>query len=81
MNLVPEPSETRRDKRGRRIGRNWWREHICALLLDASLMWERQCEAVAMGYQTETDEYARQHPRPTLKAFLIECKGLGYQAA
>jgi len=50
-------------------------------LLDASLMWERQCEAVAMGYQTETDEYARQHPRPTLKAFLIECKGLGYQAA
>ena len=66
----------RRDKRGRRIGRNWWREMNCALLLDASLAWERQCENVAYGYKTETAEYAHAHPRPNLKAFLIANKGM-----
>jgi hypothetical protein len=66
----------RRDKRGRRIGYNWWREYNCAILLDASLTWERQCEEVAIGYPTEIAEYAAEHPRPTLKAFLIANRGM-----
>lgn len=67
----------RRDKRGRRIGRNWWRTYNCDLLLDATLVWERQCEEIAIGYETEVAEYAEQHPRPTLKAYLIANKGIG----
>lgn len=66
----------RRDKRGRKIGRNWWREHNCSILLDATLAWELACESVALGYATETTEYAEQYPRPTLKAFLIHNKGM-----
>lgn len=66
----------RRDRLGRRIGRNWWREYNVGILLDASLTWERQCEQVALGYPTETAEYAEVHPRPTLKAFLIHNKGM-----
>lgn len=66
----------RRDKRGRRIGHNWWREYNCAILLDATLVWERQCEAEALGYPTEVSEYAEAHPRPTLKAFLLANAGM-----
>lgn len=66
----------RRDSLGRLIGANWWREYNCAILLDASLTWERQCESEALGYPTEIAEYAEAHPRPTLKAFLIANKGI-----
>lgn len=69
----------RRDKRGRRIGRNWWREMNCEVLLDATLTWDRQCEAVAYGYATETAEYAELNPRPTLKAFLLANKGMNIE--
>jgi hypothetical protein len=68
--------QPRRDKRGRRIGYNWWREYNCSLLLDATLTWERDCEAVAIGYDTETAEYAQHTPRPTLKAFLLANAGM-----
>lgn len=67
----------RLDKRGRRVGRNWWREYNCQILLDATLVWERQCEDVCYGYPTEIGEYAEEHPRPTLKAFLLANAGLG----
>lgn len=66
----------RRDKRGRKIGFNWWREYNCSLLLDATLVWERQCENSCYGYATEMMEYAATHPRPTLKAFLLANKGM-----
>lgn len=66
----------RRDKRGRRIGRNWWREYNCEMLLDATLVWERQCEEAAIGYPTETAEYEQENPRPNLKAFLLANKGM-----
>lgn len=66
----------RRDKRGRRIGYNWWREYNCNLLLDATLAWERQCEEVAIGYATETAEFARDFPRPNLKDFLVANAGM-----
>lgn len=67
---------TRRDKRGRRIGHNWWREYNRDLLFDATLVWERQCEETAIGYPTEIAEFAQAHPRPTLKEFLLANKGL-----
>lgn len=67
---------TRRDRLGRKIGRNWWREYNRALLLDAALLWETQCEATTYGYATEMREYAEQNPRPTLKEFLIGNKGM-----
>lgn len=70
----------RRDKRGRRIGRNWWRTYNCDLLLDAALAWERQAEEVAIGYDTELQEYAAQHPRPNLKEFLLRNKGMSHSS-
>lgn len=66
----------RLDKRGRRIGYNWWREYNCDLLYAAAAAWEIQCEAVALGYETETAEYAAEHPRPTLKQMLLGNKGM-----
>ena len=61
----------RRDRRGRRIGYNWWREWIVSEWFDADQAWWSQCEAVAYGYQTEITEYKKSHPRPTLKSFMI----------
>lgn len=69
----------RRDKRGRRIGCNWWRDHVTDLLHYAAAAWERECEAVALGYDTETAEYAAEHPRPTLKQVLLGHKGMNRQ--
>lgn len=66
----------RLDKRGRKIGRNWWREYNCSILLDAELTWQSQCEAECMDYATEIREYKMLHPRPTLKAFLLANKGM-----
>lgn len=66
----------KRDKRGRRIGYNWWREYNCALLLDATLTWERDCEVAAVGYATEIKEYAATYPRPNLKEFLLANAGM-----
>lgn len=75
--LVPE----RRDKRGRRIGYNWWREYNCSLLLDADLAWQRHREAVCNGWATEEAEFAADNPRPNLKDFLVRNAGIGVQAA
>lgn len=66
----------RRDKRGRRIGYNWWREFITSEFFLATAVWESQCEAAAMGYPTETAEFAAENPRPTLKALLLGHKGM-----
>lgn len=66
----------RTDKRGRKIGYNWWREYNCDLLFDAARTWETRCEVEAIGYETETREYAAQYPRPTLKAFLLANAGM-----
>lgn len=66
----------RRDKRGRRIGYNWWREMNNELFFLQTAVWEEQCEAVALGYPSETAEYAAENPRPTLKALLLGNKGM-----
>lgn len=71
----------RRDSRGRRIGYNWWRTYNSDLLLDAALAWERQAEDATSGYSTELREYAAQHPRPTLKEFLLRNKGMASERA
>lgn len=66
----------RLDKRGRKIGRNWWREYNMELLTLATYTWEEQREEYTKGYQTERDEYQREHPIPNLKHFLIHNKGM-----
>jgi RimJ/RimL family protein N-acetyltransferase len=64
----------RRDKRGRRIGHNWWREYIVDAWRSADHAWWLHREAVAMGYATEMREYAAEHPRPQLKLFMIQLR-------
>lgn len=63
----------RRDKRGRRIGRNWWREYNCSLLRDAEDAWQR---LYGMNHQMELDEFLETHPRPTLKQYLLLNQGM-----
>lgn len=61
----------RLDKRGRRIGFNWWREHIVGSWSGANELWLATREDVAIGYKTEEREFAELNPRPTLKHFMI----------
>ncbi len=78
-------------KRGRRIGYNWWREHNCELLASAEAYWQGLRESgqpIHSGsvpgatydtayYQLSDREFKMIHPRPTLKDFLIQNKGMG----
>ena len=66
---------TRRDRLGRRIGRNWWREYVCQLLRDDTDAWEQRAEAEALGYPTEIAEYKIDHPMPQLKDYLVALQG------
>jgi len=65
----------RRDRLGRRVGYNWWREMNVALLFDATLLWEQQREAEAVGYETEERAFEQANPRPNLKEFLKANRG------
>jgi len=69
------PTVYRRDRLGRRIGRNWWRDLICDQFYAADHAWWLAREATALGYATEEAEYADQHPRPTLKGFMLALAG------
>lgn len=72
----------RLDSRGRRIGRNWWREYVMGLLRDDTDHWLAQAEATALGYPTELAEYRAEHPMPQLRDYLIARKGTQrYQAS
>lgn len=66
----------RRDRRGRKIGYNWWRSYNCDLLLDATLAWERVAEEASIGYETELLAFSQANPRPNLKEFLLRNKGM-----
>ena len=80
----------RRDSRGRRIGYNWWREHCVSIFRDAHDAWLALREsAQEVGhdapagatsstayYQLSDSEYQAVNPRPTLKAILMDQKGL-----
>lgn len=84
---APSP---RRDRRGRRIGYNWWREYNCGILREAESAWQALKEsgeaimttAVAGAdfqtgyYQLSEAEYRRIRPRPTLKELLIGNAGM-----
>lgn len=65
----------RRDRLGRRIGRNWWRELVCDHLGCAAAAWELEAEAASRGWATELEEYRQLHPRPQLKVFLVGLSG------
>lgn len=60
----------RYDRRGRRIGRNRWREHITDAWFYADQAWWRHAETVTSMYDTELDEYRAAHPRPNLGDFM-----------
>lgn len=62
---------TRRDSRGRRIGRNWWRELAVETWRAAYDAWTLELEAASNGWTTEASEFRAQHPTPTFKATLI----------
>lgn len=62
----------KRDKRGRRIGYNWWRSYIVDSWFFADHAWKLAREAETMGYATENKQYEEDHPRPTLKTFMIQ---------
>lgn len=79
----------RRDRLGRRIGYNWWREHNMDIWRSAHDAWvqRRESSAPAFGaagaansgvccYQLSDGEYRELYPEPTLKEFLIENKGM-----
>lgn len=80
----------RRDKRGRRIGYNWWRVYNCEALAAAEAAWQSRREsgepintdAVAGAsydtayYQLTEAEYRALHPRPNLKDFLLQNAGM-----
>lgn len=70
----------RRDKLGRRIGYNWWREMIVETWFLADHVWQLEREEVAIGYATEEREYAELHPRPTLKRFMQDMAGTFYMS-
>lgn len=40
-----------------------------------TITWEQHAEAEALGYQTELDEFAAEHPRPTLKEAMLALAG------
>lgn len=81
---------TRRDKRGRIIGYNWWRDYNTTMLRDSTLAWESRRESgQSIGtdsvpgatpetayYQLSDSEYRSLHPRPTLKEFLLANAGI-----
>ena len=97
IGLVPDTDERPRlDRRGRRIGRNWWREWITAELHTAEAEWQRKRESgepihtdAVPGatydtayYQLSEAEYRLIFPRPTLKDFLVANAGMmAYLAA
>ncbi|GGR49545.1 hypothetical protein J2S40_000194 [Nocardioides luteus] len=66
---------SRRTRRTRRRyvqrRRHWWRDLITSEFYNATHAWELDAEAESLGYETELEEYAATHPRPTLKGFMV----------
>lgn len=71
----------RRDRLGRRIGRNWWREWITEMWATADEAWRWAAEDATHGYETEMDEYRREHPRPLFKDYLLANAGMKEERA
>lgn len=62
----------RRDRLGRRIGRNPWRDLVWDHWHAADHAWFLAAEAATLGYATELAEYRAAHPRPNLGDFMRE---------
>ena len=83
-------TQERRDRLGRRIGRNWWREFIMDQWSSEDAAWHRLRSSgahihtdVVPGadydtgfHQLSEDEFKMIRPRPTLKGHLIRNAGL-----
>jgi len=83
----------RRDKRGRRIGYNWWREMNVTQWSDADLAWQALRESgdpihsdrvpgatySTAYYQLSDREFRLLRPRPLFKDFLITNKGMNIE--
>jgi hypothetical protein len=65
---------TRLDRRGRRIGHNWWREYVVQVWRDAHDAWWKQAEHETMLYATELAEYNLINPQPRFRDFLVGLK-------
>lgn len=79
--MLPERrprSLERRDKRGRRIGYNWWREYNTAIVRDHN---DAVAALAETNHQMEPDEFREAHPLLTLKATLIANAGQREQQA
>jgi hypothetical protein len=61
----------RRDKLGRRIGLNAWRDHITECWRAADHAWWCDMEDNTSLYDTEVREWRASHPRPMLKDFML----------
>lgn len=61
----------RRDSRGRRIGRNPWREAVTDAWRCADHAWWLAAESATALYATELAEYRAEHPRPNLGEFMV----------
>lgn len=61
----------RRDRRGRRIGYNWWRDFVVSSWFSMDQVWLARREEYAFGYKTEEREFAETNPRPTLKVVMV----------
>ena len=51
--------------------RHWWRDLITSDFYLATHAWFLAAEAESLGYPTELEEYAADHPRPTLQGFMV----------
>ena len=61
----------RRDRIGRRIGRNRWREAVTDTWRCADHAWWLAREAACNGWSTEEAEWTADHPRPRLGDFMV----------
>ncbi len=50
---------------------HWWRDLITSEFYNATHAWFLAAEAESLGYATELEEYAAEHPRPTLQGFMV----------
>lgn len=63
----------RRDRLGRRIGRNPWRDWITDCWRSADHAWWLEMEQETSLYDTEVREWRAEHPRPNLRDFMLAC--------
>ena len=74
--LLLVPSVERLDSRGRKIGRNWWREYNTTALRD----YNDSVDCIAgTNHQMEPDEFRSAYPLVNLKQLLIGNAGMRHE--